>query len=199
MRLYSYIVLHDMGFAPNPFHGWCTLATCKPRIRGGASVGDWIAGTGSKSKGLQGRLVYAMRVDEKVTFDQYWQDPRFQRKKPDMRGSWKYRYGDNIYHRSDVGGWDQADSRHSLDSDTPNPKHVTRDTGKDAVLLSTHFTYWGGQGPTIPTEFRNGHGVDICLTGTGEKWTPFSAEMRLTFLAWIDTLDLGYNHDPADW
>nr|WP_269667332.1 hypothetical protein [Polaromonas naphthalenivorans] len=24
---------HDSGFAPNPFHGTLTLATCKPGIR----------------------------------------------------------------------------------------------------------------------------------------------------------------------
>ena len=40
--LFSYVVRSDGGFAPNPFFGYCTLATCKPRIRKGALVGDWI-------------------------------------------------------------------------------------------------------------------------------------------------------------
>jgi len=31
--LYSYIVKTDTGFAPNPFHGFCTLACCKPIMR----------------------------------------------------------------------------------------------------------------------------------------------------------------------
>lgn len=31
--LFSYIVRWDHGFAPNPFHGICSLATCKPGIR----------------------------------------------------------------------------------------------------------------------------------------------------------------------
>src|SRR5712671_5339411 len=35
MRLYSYVVARDFGFAPNPFFGVCTLATCKPDIRKG--------------------------------------------------------------------------------------------------------------------------------------------------------------------
>ncbi|MFH1865797.1 MAG: hypothetical protein ABIK85_07930, partial [Candidatus Eisenbacteria bacterium] len=39
MRLFSYIVARDYGFAPNPFCGVCTLATCKPKIRESASVG----------------------------------------------------------------------------------------------------------------------------------------------------------------
>lgn len=33
MRLFADKHAHDIGFTPNPFHGVCTLATCKPRIR----------------------------------------------------------------------------------------------------------------------------------------------------------------------
>lgn len=44
LKLYSYVVARDFGFAPNPFHGYCTLATCKPDIRATASVGDWVIG-----------------------------------------------------------------------------------------------------------------------------------------------------------
>ena len=51
MKLYSYIVARDFGFAPNPFYGFCTLATCKPKIREHASVGDWVVGTGARSSG----------------------------------------------------------------------------------------------------------------------------------------------------
>ena len=81
MRLYSYIVARDFGFAPNPFHGCCTLATCKPQIRASASVGDWIIGTGAKTKyRLTAHLIYAMTVDEVITFEAYWQDVRFSRK-----------------------------------------------------------------------------------------------------------------------
>jgi len=40
-ELHSYVVARDYGFAPNPFFGFCTLATCKPRLRSVAQVGDW--------------------------------------------------------------------------------------------------------------------------------------------------------------
>lgn len=33
MRLFAYKMTHDTGFAPNPFWGYLTLATCKPKIR----------------------------------------------------------------------------------------------------------------------------------------------------------------------
>jgi hypothetical protein len=57
MRLFSYVVARDYGFAPNPFHRHCTLATCKPGIRARAAVGDWVIGTGAKTKyRLEGHL-----------------------------------------------------------------------------------------------------------------------------------------------
>ncbi|MGE3595803.1 MAG: hypothetical protein AB7N70_09645 [Dehalococcoidia bacterium] len=40
----SYKMTHDTGFAPNPFWGCLTLATCKPGIRQTRGPGDWIAG-----------------------------------------------------------------------------------------------------------------------------------------------------------
>ena len=33
MEIFSYVITHDSGFAPNPFGGFLTLATCKPKIR----------------------------------------------------------------------------------------------------------------------------------------------------------------------
>ena len=156
MRLYSYKVRYDIGFAPNPFHGVCTLATCKPRIRAGASVGDWVVGVGSVGQGTLGRLVFGMQVEEKLTFDEYWADERFQTKKADRHGSLKYRYGDNVYHRDELGEWVQADCRHSLDDGTPNLDHVRRDTSANAVLISERFSYFGSHGPPIPPRFAPG-------------------------------------------
>ncbi len=199
MRLYSYIIRHDFGFAPNPFHGWCTLATCKPPIRKSASPGDWIVGTGSADKGLQGRLVFAMCVEERLTFDEYWRDPRFQCKKPDLRGSLKYRYGDNVYHHNRRGLWVQENSRHSLESGRSNVDHVKRDTGSDAVLASIHFVYFGGSGPGIPQRYRNWDGVDVCMSGRGYQWRTFPEKLRTTFVRWIESVGHGYLGDPADW
>ncbi len=72
MKLYTYIVARDYGFAPNPFHGFCTLATCKPRIRSVAAVGEWVVGTGAATKyNYPGRLIYTMQVSELMDFDGY--------------------------------------------------------------------------------------------------------------------------------
>ena len=68
-RVYIYVVARDFGFAPNPFHGFCTLATCKPRIRRKAEVGDWVIGMGGDRLNATGRCIYAMRVSAKVNFN----------------------------------------------------------------------------------------------------------------------------------
>lgn len=60
MKLYSYVVARDYGFAPNPFYAACTLATCKPRIRKTAKPNDWVLGTGCAERKRSGTLVYAM-------------------------------------------------------------------------------------------------------------------------------------------
>lgn len=79
-KLYSYVVHHDLGFAPHPLGGFCTLAKCKfgsgnkRNIVELAEEGDWIAGTGGanlKRSAGHGNLVYAMRVDEVVPLDDY--------------------------------------------------------------------------------------------------------------------------------
>jgi len=60
--LYIYVVDRDFGFAPNPFHGFCTLATCKPIIRGNATVGDWIMGVGGTRLNATGKCIYLMKI-----------------------------------------------------------------------------------------------------------------------------------------
>jgi hypothetical protein len=51
----------------------------QPLIRNTAAVGDCVVGTGSATRGRAGYLVYAMRVSEVITFDDYWRFPRFVR------------------------------------------------------------------------------------------------------------------------
>jgi hypothetical protein len=73
-RLFTYTICIDDGAAPNPFRGMCSLAICRPGIRGVAKPGDWVAGLGSRnahSGNLEGKLVYAMLVDEVLSLEQY--------------------------------------------------------------------------------------------------------------------------------
>ena len=151
--LYSYIVAFDSGFAPNPFNGFCTLATCKPQIRENAKINDWIIGTGSNRRGVKrgGFLVYAMRVQESLTYADYWNDPRFLPKRPNLNGSYRMACGDNIYCPDPSGNcWIQLNSYHSHNDGKPHQKHIDKDTSINRVLISNDFVYFGAEGPKIP-------------------------------------------------
>lgn len=197
-RVFSYVVRHDFGFAPNPFEGYCTVATCKPQIRGRAAVGDWVLGTGSSQKGLAGRLVYVMRITEVLTFDEYWKDPRFVRKIPTDGCAVKRAYGDNIYRHADDGTWLQADSRHSLPGGVPNQGHVDVDTSVDAVLVSRDFSYFGGAGPAVLGSLRNDFSVDLVHQARGHRCR-FPQELVDAAVSWFEQLDRGVLGRPTDW
>jgi Nucleotide modification associated domain 2 len=200
MRLYSYVVARDWGFAPNPFHGYCTLATCKRLIRETAQVDDWVIGTGSATEGRAGHLVYAMRVTETMSFDEYWASERFASKRPQLQGSRKQQYGDNIYRSNPDGGWFQADSHHSFPGGQPNEENLVDDTGAPRVLISDDFAYWGGEGPAMPDHLRSFEGgMDLCHGGQGHRCN-FPEEQAAAFVEWFRAYgDSGAIAPPRKW
>ena len=176
MSLYTYVVKQDLGFAPNPYHGFCTLAVCMTRIRAGAKEGDWVLGTGSARKGIRrgGYAVYAMRVTEILRFDQYWNDKRFRKKRPDIDGSSKEACGDNFYFRDEVADkWCQIPAYHS--------NQMKKDTAVNRVLISNDFIYWGGSGPLVPDFYSD----DIVHSKSGHSSKRFTPEVIKAFVRWI--------------
>jgi hypothetical protein len=139
MKLYSYVVEHDTGYAPNPYFGVCTLCRCKYRTSRTkprnvvelAEVGDWVVGTGGADKNKSaghGKLVYAMRVEEKLTRQEYHASPRFAAKKRVETGTYAQTRGDNETPRNDFEKREQF------------------------VLISRHFYYFGAGAIDIPKE-----------------------------------------------
>lgn len=198
MRLYAYVVARDYGFAPNPFFGICTLANCKPVIRRVAQIGDWIVGTGSKAKNREKFFVFAMQVDEALTFSQYWHDSRFRRKQPNLRGSLKQAYGDNIYHLQPNGSWHQRNSHHSFENGVVNARNVRHDTQTDRVLIGKDFVYWGGHGPKIESVFGKGNDRKIrALRGHKSR---FPSDVIHRVAEWFWSLEEhGYLGQPLEW
>jgi hypothetical protein len=201
-RIYSYVVRYDSGFAPNPFYGYCTLATCKPDIRRVAEIGDWVVGSASNDRSIRrgGHLVYAMRVTEITTFDDYTTDSRFQSKKPFRLGSRKQSCGDNIYFRKTQGdAWNQRDSFHSHADGQLHQLHVARDTGVNRVLISNHFVYFGGSGPAFPEDLRDKDDRPLCKNGIGRSC--FDDPQLLEALEhWMHGLKAsGYQGPPQEW
>jgi hypothetical protein len=178
MKLYSYVVDHDTGFAPNPYFGVCTLCLCKYRERPGkprnivelAEEGDWIAGTGGadlrKSAG-HGKLVYAMRVDKKLTREQYHTSPRFAKKKPSTTGTYDETRGDNKPPRN---GFEKRDQ---------------------FVLISRHFYYFGSAAISIPRDFPN-----LEKRGPGFR-SDFDPQYIVRFVRWLERKKAGRHGEPC--
>ncbi|HVI89231.1 MAG TPA: hypothetical protein VM659_13065 [Dongiaceae bacterium] len=201
-RIYSYVVRYDSGFAPNPFYGYCTLATCKPDIRRTAEIGDLIVGCGSNDRAIRrgGHLVYIMKVTETMTFEAYSADERFEAKKPFRRGSRKQSCGDNIYFRDPAAGaWCQLDSFHSRENGTLQPQHVERDTGVNRVLISNDFVYFGGEGGSFPKSLCDNEGRSLCKSGRGMSC--FDDPRLLQKLEnWMRGFGVtGYQGAPQEW
>lgn len=200
MKLYSYVVARDFGFAPNPFWGTCSLATCKPMIRKNAEVDDWVVGTGSRRYSMDGHIIYAMKVNEVRTFEEYWVDKLFSQKRPNLHASLKQAFGDNIYHRNPNNNhWIQENSHHSLPDGRPNVENLRHDTQVNRVLLGTEFVYWGATGIRIPSRYRHYAGHDICTVYQGHK-SNFPTDLVELFVKWIESQGLkGYIGQPCEF
>lgn len=192
MNLYSYVITRDYGFAPNPFWGICSLATCKPQIRQRALKGDWIAGFGGANTTIAGKMVFLMCVDETCTFDDYWNNPRFKVKRPCFDGCYQQCYGDNIYHH--VGNeWVQENSHHSYENEI-NYNNLNHDTRIDRVLISSYYWYFGSDAIEVPNEFKN-----IIATCRGYK--KIQEDRCIDFIDWVKEHcgDPGQHGLPHKW
>lgn len=191
MKIFSYVVARDFGFAPNPFYGLCTLATCKPLIRKAANPGDLIIGTAASPRSNE--IVFFMEVNETLTFNEYWNDHRFSAKKANFSGSTKKAYGDNIYHTDTNGNWIQEDSHHTNNDGSICEENIATDTSTNRVLVSNNFSYWGSHSPTIPLTL-----MELVKRGPGHKCT-FSDEFILEAKEWLMHQERGCFGPPSDW
>jgi hypothetical protein len=180
-RLFSYTIPIDDGAAPNPFHGVCTLAICKPTIRRVAAVDDWVVGLGSSSApsgDLSGRVVYAMRVTLTLPFEEY--DRRapmeWPAKIPDTNShDLAARLGDCIYDFSQSS----RSGSPALRASVHGIHNMDADLGGRNVLISDDFYYFGSRAIPLPSDL-----LPICHQMQGHKSDanrPYFSE----FVRWI--------------
>jgi hypothetical protein len=169
-KLFSYVVDHDCGIAPDPADDYCTLAKCKFKGRGGrrniaelAREGDWIVGTGGVKKvsAGHGKIVYAMRVDEKLPLARYYEDKRFKGRK------------DNT-----------ATGEHQEDR---------------FVLISQHFYYFGRNAIDIEEVPKKHLKHSLEKTGPGFR-ADFDEEFIKDFVKWLERkYDVGVHGEPCGY
>jgi hypothetical protein len=173
-RLCTYILTNDTGLAPNPFWDWCTLAVCTPNRQGARlDEGDWIAGFLTKARGH--RLLYAMEIAKPIHMQAYFDDPRFTMKKPDLRGNWKQRCGDNFYSQNTDGSWKQHRNRFHL-----GPEYLVKDTRRPYVFVSSKYWYFGRNAVPVPAKFTP-------LIGQRGIRLRHPMDLPEAFFAWVES------------
>lgn len=189
-RVFSYVVASDSGFAPNPFHGWLTLACCKPRIRAHARVGDLVVGLSARGE----RVVYAFEVSESLAFAKYWADRRFREKRAKWTASRAVEQcGDNVYEPDGGKGFVQHPSRHyDNENGRERPRVKQRDLAGLAVLAGQRFAYFGCEGPKLPRQLE-------FLRVTRAHRCRFDDEQVAAVRRWFEGLKLGVHGRPALW
>ncbi len=195
-RIFRYVVRYDRGSAPRPYGGVCTLAICKPGIRRGAGINDWIIGFRSCA---HDKVVYVMQVAQSMSLSKYWCDTRFYDRRPDAASP----VPDNIYQPGENGDLEWVQNNvHNFDE-------KPRDISGHNVLIGSRFWYFGSTSPKLPPElehlipYARGHTVHkkrqsddveklVCWLGSwpcGIHGTPINASPELK--GWLAAKETG--------
>jgi hypothetical protein len=105
MNVWTYVIRVDKGGAPNLEAPSTTLTVCKPRIRKAAKCGDLVLAFNGKAlnPAEPDSVRWAGVVSEVIPLKDYWNDSRFEGKKPGRpRGPGES--PDNIYRPTTTGG-----------------------------------------------------------------------------------------------
>ena len=187
-----YVLTTDRGFAPNPFHGWCTLLGCTPNYADAdISPGDYVAGI--FRTGGPPRLVYVMEVSETFDYDDYYEDRRFEKKKPRRNGGWQERAGNNIYFLDASGSYVQDKNAWFHTS----AKKVKQDLEHPVVFAGRNFAYFGENAEIdktllLPQRFH------WCLPGRGIKYLIDESPDYDPFMTWAFSHGSGVHGLPRD-
>jgi len=107
--------------------------------------GNWLIGHSPKEDGR--RLVYTMLISEVLSMDQYFQDDRFECKKPKPSGTPEEQCGDNIYYKY-TDQWKRLPSRFHNHCD-----NFIQDIDRK-VFVAECFYYFGCRRLTIPDDLE---------------------------------------------
>ena len=189
MKICTYTIKKDTGFAPNPFHGYCTLATCTPNHMGARldrrdSIGIFVRASSSRC------LVCTILLGEILGYDSYYHDGRFEKKKPVLTGPPELRCGDNIYHRNRAGKWVRDKGPYHQD-----PWAFEQDTRYARVYIGTTFAYFGENAydHPLPPSLRS-----VLKKRQGLKYTREGDPLFKKYWRWLESQPPGVHGQPRD-
>jgi len=139
------------------------------------------------------RVVYAMRVNEVLSFARYWRDRRFCRKRPKWsEGLTVQRVGDNCYEPLGDRRFRQHRGHHSRPDGREHERTMAHDLSGLNVLASRHFTYYGARAVKLPEHLA------FAVPGRGHR-VRFSDGERRALRAWLTRLPRGIHGDPRSF
>jgi hypothetical protein len=162
--LWTYCIPTDLNIAPcipEYINSVLSLAVCKPRIRKGANIGDWVVAKLSKTIHNENNLVrYIFRITDTRTINEYYTTYE--------GGSRR----DQIYHL--VDGVLTHKNNTLIHNGVDKEKQQEKDLREDSkVLLSTQYCTIDPYNPhTLPLS------ADVFKMYMGEKKTPLSIEQQ---------------------
>lgn len=167
-KMWSYKLVWDTMFAPNPLFNVLTLATCKPTIRKSPNTieGMWIAGWTACTlhnspledyrvqhcNKHEEELIYLARIDEILPLNEYWvkyPEKRCVKETSVNDARW---YGDNIYHLDE-----NCILIQSANNSDHNEEAIKRDyyNGKNALICKRFYYFTPDKRiKAIPAEFQ---------------------------------------------
>lgn len=173
VRVWSYVLAKDVGIAPCIDDGILTLCTCKPRIRAGARVGDWVLSTLPKRFGV-GRVAWVGRVAEVIETGA-------------CTDRWPGRV-DALYERKPDGTLSHRGGAYHAEPDL-----IARDLSVRRCLRFDPFWYFGGEGPILPERL-----VDLCHYYVGQSTRDVRGKTRRDLEQWLAAWPPGVHGAPRE-
>lgn len=193
-KMWSYKVVWDSMFAPNPLFDILTLATCKPTIRKSSNTkrGMWIAGWTAcithnsdlfggvfRCKRGEERLIYLAQISDILPLDEYWEKYPQKRCVCTENINEAIRYGDNIYTK------DHTDSDGNIIPTANIGNHdgidaAKRDyyTGKNAIICENFYYFTPEIRLIVPDRFKH-----LVHSGRGQSIKSEDVDEFIRFVA----------------
>jgi len=128
-----------------------------------------------------------MEIEEPLPMNKYFRDPRFEKKKPNLRGNWKDRCGDNFYEQRQDGAWMQHRNRFH-----PGEKFLKKDTRYPKVFFASRFWYFGQSCKPVPQRYAE------LIGGRGIR-TKHASVLSTDFMHWVEkSFSPGVHDVPND-
>jgi hypothetical protein len=160
-RIMRYILQHDSGMAPCVDDGWVSLATCKPRIRGSAKVGDWVIGFRPRPED-RGLVVWAGCVSQIMEVGDY-----------ELRNRGR---SDAVYRARRDGGFTRLRPNYHREED-----QIRKDLSAPVLVFDRKHTWYFGNEPRMLPDSL----LHLAAAGIGHRVNGVKEGDEAALLLWL--------------